>query len=499
MKRKITLRFFLYFSLALVLFSFFVGGSFLLMYTKSATNIYISDLTRRTEVIANNLSTYFENNVTDEDPFKKDPSCEIMQANLGLGIFLDFIDDIALSNLWIIDTKTQKIHVEFGKYNISYSAIPTNVRELIDTAMDGNSAIHERWGDTFLEKNLIIASPIKLSDGTTFAVVVLHARSHTLYNDIAVATLTLAGSLIVSLLIAFIPSYLFSMKVVGPLKKMAITTNKMTSGNYQVETGIEQSDEVGQLASNIDILAKHLLEASKESNQLDRLRKNYISNISHELRTPITVIRSSLEALCDGVVTSEDLIDSYYHEMLNESIHLDRIINDLLELSRLQSPHYAIEKSNLNFISVVEDVVRTAKYIAGESGGTIVPRYDLSVFAYSGDYGRLRQMLLTVLDNAIKFSYPGSSIYVTTSFKDHDCIVTISNSGDGIKEKDLPHIFQEYYMLTAESNKMGTGLGLAIAKVIADRHGISIRASSIPDKETVFTFKLSQKRHLKKD
>lgn len=271
---------------------------------------------------------------------------------------------------------------------------------------------------------------------------------------------------------------------------MAIITNQMTTGNYTLQTGINQSDEVGNLAANIDILANHLSEASQESMQLDHLRKNYISNISHELRTPVTVIRSSLEALSDGIVTSKDMVASYHLEMLNESIHLDRIINDLLELSRLQSPRYAIEKANINFISTVEDAVRTAKRMAQTTGRTIVSLYDVRIFEYYGDYGRLRQMLLTVIDNAIKFSKENSVIHIKTALVEGRCTVTISNSGKGISAEDLPHIFQEYYSPSAEDNKTSTGLGLAIAKVIADRHDIRIEVTSIPDQETIFTFEL---------
>ncbi len=482
MKNKITIRFLLYLSILLIVFSFLVGGSFLIMYTKSVTNNYKLDLTRRAEIIANRLSKYFED---ESYPL------EIQQAKLGLGLFLDFIDDIALSNLWIVDTKTEVIHVEFGKYKISYSAIPTNVREVIDEALKGESAVSERWGNSFLEKNLVIASPIKLSDNRIFAVVVLHARSKTLHNDISTASLTLAVSLFISLLLSLIPAYLFSMKVVQPLKKMAVITNLMTEGNYTVQTGVHQDDEVGQLANNIDILANHLLEASKESTQLEQLRKNYISNISHELRTPVSVIRSSLEALCDGIVTDKELIDSYHHEILNESIHLDRIVNDLLELSRLQSPNYSIEKSNLNFIAIVEDVVRTSRHIAEKKGCILEVHYDTKEFNYFGDYGRLRQMLLTVLDNAIKFSTEDSTIFVVTSLTKSGCSVTISNTGIGIKEEDLPYIFQEYYMISTNNNKMGTGLGLAIAKIIADRHNIRITATSKPGEETVFNFELT--------
>lgn len=485
MKNKITTRLFLYFSLSLIIFSLFVGGSFTLLYTNNILNTYKNDLKKRTEVLANRLSIHFE-----DDLFKENTSKEIIDANFGLGLFLGFIDDIALSNVWIVDKETETIHVEFGKYRISSSAIPTNVRELINLAMEGQTAICDNNNSSFLEKNLVIASPITLDDGSISAVLVLHARSHNLYNNVLKVFVLLTVSLFISLLLALIPSYFSSVKIVRPLKMMNATTNELTQGKYTSKTGVDQPDEVGRLAKNIDILANKLLLASKESQELEVLRKNYISNISHELRTPISVIRSSLEALIDRVVTNEDLVDSYHNEMFSEVLNLENMVNDLLELSRLKSPNYKIEKSDLDFISIVEDVVKTSKHLAKVENQTIVAKTDLKSYELFGDYGRLRQMLLTVVGNAIKFADRDEPIYIHTFLDDDRCIVEIINKGPGIKEKDLPYIFQEYYTVTEQNNKTGTGLGLAIAKIIADRHDITINVNSVPGQDTVFTFVL---------
>ncbi len=116
---------------------------------------------------------------------------------------------------------------------------------------------------------------------------------------------------------------------------------------------------------------------------------------------------------------------------------------------------------------------------------------DISFFQFYGDYGRLRQMLVTVLDNAIKFSEAGTDIHLVISADQDHCIVNIINTGVGISEDDLPHIFEEYHKKLGETNKMGTGLGLAIAKRIADQHDIIITATSVPNKETIFTFQLN--------
>lgn len=489
-KNKITTRIFVFFSLSIIFFSSVVGSIFLYLYSKNTIATYRSDFISKTEAIANTLSLYFENEFPKDSLLENQLNNKFKQANLGLGLYLNFMDDIPLSNIWLVDSATQTIHVEFGKYNISYSSIPTDVRALIDTATEGTTAVSERWANSFLTKNFVIASPIKFSDGTVFATVVIHARSKTMSNKILEACYVLIGSLSLALLASLLPSYLFARMLVNPLKKMAHTTGKMTLGDYTAQTGVKQNDEVGMLARNIDILANRLDEASKEHLQLEQLRKTYISNISHELRTPVAVMRCSLEALCDGIVTSKDSVCNYHHEMLNEIIHLDRIVNDLLELSRLQSPSYSIEKQKINFISVVEDAIKTASHLSEKSGHPIILNTNMSLFVIYGDFGRLRQMLVTVLHNAIKFSSPQAPIEVDVTISETYCLTTITNSGAGISQQDLPHIFEEYYTQIGECNPTGTGLGLPIAKKIADRHNIHIFVNSIPNEKTSFSFEI---------
>ncbi|MGL6220142.1 MAG: HAMP domain-containing sensor histidine kinase, partial [Lacrimispora sphenoides] len=325
--------------------------------------------------------------------------------------------------------------------------------------------------------------------------VVIHARTGDMFSTIMEAGWVLAGSMLLALLVLIVPCLIFSRNIVNPLKCMVEITVRMTKGDYTAKTGVKRQDELGVLANNIDILSVRLKEADRQQAELEQLRKTYISNISHELRTPVAVIRSSLEALCDGVVTGQEQVEAYYKEMLAESVHMNRMVNDLLELSRLQNPSYHIEKQPIDFMMVVEDAVRTLRHIARNAGHAIeLNTIDGEIFPFCGDYGRLRQMLGTVLDNAIKFSIPGEPIQVTVTIDTSGCTTRISNKGTGIQEKDLPHVFEEYYMSIGETNRTGTGLGLAIAKRIADRHSIGIEATSVPGEKTSFIFRIPWQR-----
>ena len=141
--------------------------------------------------------------------------------------------------------------------------------------------------------------------------------------------------------------------------------------------------------------------------------RDFVANISHELKTPVTVIRGSLEALCDEVVTDSEQIKSYHRQMLNESIYLQRLISDLLDLSKLQNIDFKIEKQELNLCDILSDAIRSAGHLANEKNIEIRQIFDAQSLEVAGDYGRLRQMFLIILDNAVKFSPAGSEINVS--------------------------------------------------------------------------------------
>jgi signal transduction histidine kinase len=265
---------------------------------------------------------------------------------------------------------------------------------------------------------------------------------------------------------------------------MKNTAALLALGNYNVKTEIKQNDEIGDLAETMDMLSQRLSEADEERNRDQKQRQDFITNISHELRTPVTVIRGSLEALCDEVVTEPDRVKEYHKQMLNESKSLERLVNDLLELSRLQNTDFKIEMQELNICDVLKDSVRSASNLARKKNINIEYSFDRDVFLTKGDYGRLRQMFLTVIDNSVKFSYENSSINIIMN----NNRIIIKDKGIGISDEDLPKIFDRYFSVKSDENKTGTGLGLTIAKQIALRHNIELFAESQLNEGTSFVF-----------
>lgn len=481
MKLNITKRLLVYFTSILLLFALIVGTLFSTMFYRQSVQLHKKDLSARAVTIAETLAEYMQ-----EDRSNK--SARYGQSG-GFGAYLKMIDDIAMSEVWIVDSEAQTVDVGMGKNNITYKDLPDEEKALADSVFYGKVAISD-GADSMVESPWIsVGAPIYNTEGEVMAAVILHTHLSDIDSSVKCGFRILTISIVISLFLGTIVAMVLSGNFTRPLKKMQKATQQLIEGNYTCQTGVIQNDEIGMLAEDIDVLAHRLQVAKEESDSLEQMRKDYISNISHELRTPVTVIRGSLEALCDGIITKPEKIMEYHKEMLAESIHLERMVNDLLELSRLQNANYAIEKASVNLLDVLSDAVRSAKHIAMEKQIEVIYAPEETMCKIEGDYGRLRQMFLTVLDNAVKFSNPGQQIDVEAHSEGKELIITVCDYGAGISAKDIPHIFDRFYKCRNEKNISGTGLGLAIAKEIAQRHNMTVFAESISDEKTIFTFK----------
>ena len=229
------------------------------------------------------------------------------------------------------------------------------------------------------------------------------------------------------------------------------------------------------------------MENELQRKNLDQMRLDFFANVSHELRTPITVLRAYTETLVDGVVKDQVKVSQYYDRMLSECKSMERLVGDLLLLSKMQNPDFAIEKEPVNLVQIFEDIIRSAGTIAEKKNITIKVIKDSSILLMEGDYDRLRQMFMVILDNAIKFSYENKTVHIYLSKKDK-IKVSIRDEGIGIDADDIAKIFEKFYKTNLRQNASGTGLGLAIAKQIAMKHGGNIEVSSTPGEGSTFLF-----------
>ena len=254
------------------------------------------------------------------------------------------------------------------------------------------------------------------------------------------------------------------------------------------------------LENNLDDLSKRLYKAKTERENQEQLRMDFFANVSHELRTPITVMRGYTETLNDGVITDEVMVNEYYRKMLIECRSMERLVGDLFILSKMQNPDFKIEKEPVSIRQVFGDVLRSAREIARKKNITITQKLsvdDEEPCMILGDYERLRQMFMIIIDNAVKFSYESGEIIISiekriTPKKQVKIYVSIQDFGVGISKEALPYIFEKFYKSKLKQNQKGTGLGLMIAKQIALRHGCDIMVESEIEQGTKFSFEFEE-------
>jgi signal transduction histidine kinase len=480
MRNKIAVKLSLYFAAALLLLTLIVGILFIVLFRSYTVNEKKKDMAARAESIAATMSGYM-----NAGSLSMGNGSGAGKGAGGYGAYLKFIDDIAGTPVWLVDRELNLITNSMSGARYNFEDLPEDAGLVVTEVFQGRTTFSEGFSKLLDSPTLTVGTPI-YTNGDIVGAVLLHSSvqgiTESANKGIAVLALSLAAALAVTVLM----SAFLAARIAKPLKKMTASTAQLADGDYTVKTTITGNDEIGMLARSIDILSDRLGEASRAADQLDGLRRDFVANVSHELRTPITVLRGSLEALCDGVVTEPEQIRLYYSRMLTEILSLQRLVNDLMELSRLQNMDFNIEAAELNLVDVLQDAVRSAGQLAAGKQIAVLLRTDTHALFYSGDYGRLRQMFMIILDNAVKFSPAGTEVLVTLKNR----TVAVRDQGPGISPEDRPYIFDRFHKTRSEDNVTGSGLGLAIAKQIAERHHIGLSLNDRYDAGAEFIFNL---------
>lgn len=229
-----------------------------------------------------------------------------------------------------------------------------------------------------------------------------------------------------------------------------------------------------------------LLQDVTEAERLEQTRRDYVANVSHELRTPIASIRSLAETLNDGLIKSEDDRSRYYGYILRESMRLSRLINDLLELSRLQSGTMSLERRSFDLTELLNDVCERMQIVAEESGLTFESKIPNTRILVYSNRDRIEQVSISLIDNAIKYATDDGRIAISVEVKGNQAVVQVRNTGH-IAARDLPHLFERFYKADASHTGNGTGLGLAITKEVLTQLGENIVAEN-NKQDAVFSF-----------
>lgn len=292
------------------------------------------------------------------------------------------------------------------------------------------------------------------------------------------------STLIVVILSALTINHFTKKRLINPLKEINSVANKLAKGEVDKRIAIYSNDEIGELARTFNIMANSL-EA------VDTNRKKFISNVSHELRSPITSIKGFISGILDGVVPKDK--ENYYLNLVYDEINrLSRLVNELLDMSSMEVGKFKLSIMEVDINDLVKKCLLNLGSKINDSGVKVTATLqDEHLYVYA-DGDRIMQVITNILDNAIKYGGSGGIVVVSTKVKGTKVYVSVYNNGPSLSEDEIDHIWERFYKSDkARTNKDSTGLGLPISRLILTQHNQDIWVQNEND-GVVFTFTLSK-------
>ena len=471
MKHSITRQLMLYFSALMLIFALIL----VLVFTFVATQQTKQNIQRSLMATASELK-------------------EAIESNRGMGISRDRLESI-LRSVELSDVQAWIVYQD-GRISLLSQTRMGMMRErleishqtqtIIDRVLNGETVLSETLSGVFDQETTTVGLPITQQQQIIAGIFI--SASNQAIADLSKTSLrVLMISLGIGLLVALLIGYVVSLRLLRPLQKASQAVSALAEGNYHAALHVSGQDEISQLSHNINVLAKRLDQAQQQSQQHEQVRKAFFADITHELRTPITIIRGLMESVRDGI-QADMTMQELANQVLSETQGMQRLVQDILDLTKLEDPNFKMTFESLDLNIIFQDLERSALTLAQQKKQALQFEYPLIQKVYLGDAQRLKQMWMIVLDNAIKYSPEEASIFFKVLIDQDALIVTIQDQGPGIPKPQLNELFERN---KTSNQAKGNGLGLLIAHRIALAHQISLDVQSNEQAGTQFSFKLN--------
>lgn len=335
------------------------------------------------------------------------------------------------------------------------------------------------------ELHYVIGSPLKAPESSEKFVFLMDFGNldHTYREFIIIILLTL----FITVCIATFIIWIISRKITAPLTKLNQASVEYAKGNFTEKVQYNSDDEIGELTAAFNHMASQL-------NLLEERRKEFLSNVSHDLRTPLTSLKGFLIAFRDGTIPDSKK-DYYYHLMERETERMIKMVNDTLTLSRLEENYMTLNRRGYSLTEQVEEVISKAEPIYRKKNLMIILNDDGDKNIVYADREKMEQVIINLLQNAVNFSTAGEQIVIDLKSRGDKVHFKITDTGAGIKEEDISRIWERFYKAdVARTDRSGTGIGLAIVKQITTLHGFDVKVTSSSEKGTTFEITMKNSR-----
>ena len=396
--------------------------------------------------------------------------------------FNEFEDDLK-TKIWYLDNDGNIVAMSHRE---NYDYVPTNIRELnTDEKISKSFSMTGQFFNIFPESMITIGIPIEVNNKKS-GQLMLHATISQ-FNDVQQEMFTIAyAPYAFFILLSFLLITMMTKSIFRPLGKMNEVARAYAKGDFDAKTGIESKDELGELAESLEYMAGEL-------SKLDEYRRNFISNISHDFRSPLTSIKGYIEAMMDGTIPPEKQ-EKYLKIVLSETKRLTKLTEGILELNKFDSANLILKITGFDITDVIRSTMNTFEGTCEKKWIKMNLNCSADDTEVAADKAKIQQVVYNLIDNAIKFSNENSRIDITITEKKDKIFVSVKDYGIGIKKDNQGHVFDRFYKSDTSrgKDKQGTGLGLSITKEIIKAHGEEISLVSTEGVGTEFVFSLTK-------
>ena len=403
-----------------------------------------------------------------------------------LGAFMNIISENVNADIFVTDTSG---NILIGVYSNSKITSAEKIDpSYVQSTASGFFETRSKFGGMYNSSYYAIGVPFMVENDegkAQMAGAIFAATSDTFYRQHLMTTLDVfLVAAAVTLAISFIVVWLFTYKMIKPLRLIALAAHSFGNGDFSVRVPVKTEDEVGQLAIAINNMANSLSNS-------EGMRRSFIANVSHELKTPMTTIAGFIDGILDGTIPPDK--QEYYLKIVsNEVKRLSRLVKSMLDLSKIDNGEMKLNPVKFDLSETVLSTLLTFEHSIEEKNIEIKGLDSLSPLTVTGDKDLILQVVYNLIENAVKFTNNGGYIRFALSDSFDKAYVSIENSGLGIPSDDVPMIFERFYKTdkSRSRDKNGMGLGLYLVKMILQLHGGNISVSSQENVYCRFSFYL---------
>jgi len=346
--------------------------------------------------------------------------------------------------------------------------------------------IGRKWLHSILHKTLLAYSL-----GIVIAIINIYVTSQLMFvsrHDF----LLLGALLIFSGILSASFGYLLASGMTQSLSQLQRGAHKIAAGDFSARVYVTEVDELSDVAEAFNMMVDELERSFARQREMEQARRDLIAAVSHDLRTPLTSIRAMIEALADGVVTDQVTIQRYYATIRSQVESLSSLINDLFELSQLETGQIQLRLEPVNLNDLLSDVIETMRAQAQVKNLALSGIFSEDLPIINVEFSKIQRVLSNLVQNAIRHTAPKGTISLATKIVPDGVQVDVADTGDGILPDDLPRVFDQFFRGEKSRSREtgGSGLGLAIAKRIIEAHHGRIWVESRVGQGTRFSFVL---------